>query len=461
VSAPVDTSWGTVPDVNGDGHADIVVGAYRSNRVHLYLGTERGLSDIPTTTLEAPAIGMFGASVASAGDVNGDGYADLVMSAYQANSGAGSAYLYLGGPSGVGKNPARPLVGSSATPERFGVRVASAGDVNGDGYADVLVVADGGEGMFGGGRAYLFLGNAQGLDCEPKRLAGNAKGFGKSIASAGDVNGDGYADVVAGEWKDPVSKGEDDSGKNGSVYLYLGSRQGLTIPDSPPLTNPEGTGTRQRYGYSVSGAGDVNGDGFSDVIVGTNPDLVDVSVDGLHAYVYLGSEKGLMRQPSCILPDPTGDPRSNFGSVVVGVGDVDGDGYSDAIVGASGVSVSTGMAYFYKGSVAGLSCAPVIPPISSPMGADSAFSGSISGVGDVDGDKLCDIAIGAPGTSMWRGKVYVYHGIRNGPISEVAAELSAPDENDLFGGAIAMRNVLRNWQSCFVTRSYSFTLRDI
>src|SRR5207302_1566887 len=130
-------------DVNADGYADVIISAPRAGgsgwpgRAHLYLGGPAGLAATPTTSIDPPAGegGFFGHSVASAGDVNGDGYADAVIGASLANR----AYVYHGGPSGLATAPATSLTGPSGA--EFGWSVASAGDVTGDGYADVIVGA--------------------------------------------------------------------------------------------------------------------------------------------------------------------------------------------------------------------------------------------------------------------------------------------------------------------------------
>src|SRR5262249_27983333 len=147
-------------------------------------------------------------SVATAGDVNGDGYSDVVVGA-PGYGGAGyllggKAYLYLGSPSGLSQSPAWAVAGQSEA-AYFGWSVASAGGVNGDGYADVIVGSIGCcSGIFSdGGAALLYLGSAAGLQSTPAWLvkggAGGFEEFGYSVAGAGDVNGDGYADVVIGD----------------------------------------------------------------------------------------------------------------------------------------------------------------------------------------------------------------------------------------------------------------------
>ena len=168
-SAPVDTSWGTTPDVNGDGATDVLVGAIGGDggagRAYAYESGPVGLPKVPTVTLTGVGPGAdFGGSLASAGDVNGDGFSDVVVGAIGA-AGTGQVYLYLGGPTGLNTSPTTTITGGDGFAANFGGSVAGAGDVNGDGYADVLVGAY--SASSGTGRAYLYWGSATGLSTSP------------------------------------------------------------------------------------------------------------------------------------------------------------------------------------------------------------------------------------------------------------------------------------------------------
>jgi hypothetical protein len=291
-SASVNTSWGTTLDLNGDGFADVIVGDTEGNgAVYVYLGGAGGLSTTPVVlTGSGGANEEFGISVASAGDVNGDGFADVVVGARDNANGSGTAYLYLGGAAGLTGTPT-VLTG----PDGLGVSLASAGDVNGDGYADVLVAG------YDTDAVDLYLGGAAGLSTTPVRVEtpGGADGLlGPSIASAGDVNGDGFGDVVIGSY------GFD--GNTGSVYLYLGGTGGL---NAMPMVLTGPGGSDGGFGFSVAGAGDVNGDGFADVIVSAVWNTTD-PVD-----LYFGAAAGIVTAPVAVA-----GPTSSccFGGAVAG-----------------------------------------------------------------------------------------------------------------------------------------------
>jgi hypothetical protein len=302
-----DGSWGTELDLNGDGYADLAVGSPGADdgrgRVDVYYGGPRGIGTAPSVTLRGGARGdQFGISVASAGDVNGDGYADLVVGAYWADPGgrsdAGTASVFLGSASGVAATPARVLEGA-AWVDNFGYSVASAGDVNGDGYADLVVGAywaDPG-GRRSAGTASVFLGSASGVAAMPARVlegAAEEDQFGWSVASAGDVNGDGYADLVVG------ARNADPGGRRlaGTASVFLGSASGVAATPARVL---EGAAEVDQFGWSVASAGDVNGDGYADLVVGApGPFFADIVRAGT-ASVYFGSASGVAATPARVL----------------------------------------------------------------------------------------------------------------------------------------------------------------
>jgi hypothetical protein len=216
----------------------------------------------------------LGFSPGTAGDMNGDGF-----------SREGRAHAYTGTANGLGAKPAWVAESSQGWSD-FDNRVSTAGDINGDGYADVMVGAllyDAGETDEGG--VFLYYGSANSPSLTPGWTAESDQTGGRLylLSTAGDVNGDGYADVVVGA--DQCDAGEGDEGK---VWLHYGSGAGLS---PSPAWEAEGNQTDACFGCAVSTAGDLNGDGYADVIVGAR-DYDDGETDEGHAFVYYGSAGG-------------------------------------------------------------------------------------------------------------------------------------------------------------------------
>ncbi|MEW6515319.1 MAG: FG-GAP-like repeat-containing protein [candidate division FCPU426 bacterium] len=427
-------------DVNGDGYSDVVVGAFNYNngevgegRVFVYHGSASGLAATPAWTAESNQAGAhFGYSVASAGDVNGDGYADVIVGArYYTNgeSREGRAYVYHGSASGLAATPA--WTGESNQVDGyFGYSVASAGDVNGDGYSDVIVGAyNCYSGEAGEGRAFVYHGSASGLAATPAWTAESNQVnacFGYSVAGAGDVDGDGYSDVIVGAIAyDNVEANE------GCAFVYHGSASGL---GATPAWTAESNQNSAEFGYSVAGAGDVNGDGYADVIVGAclydNGDM-----DEGRAYVYLGGASGLAATPTWT--DEGNQYNARFGYSASSAGDVNGDGYSDVMVGAylydNGVP-DLGRVFVYHGGASGLAAAPAWTAESDQANAN--FGWMVSSAGDVNGDGYNDVIVGARGYDAM-GRVYVYHGSASGPSLAPDWTAAGDQAGAYFGNAAA------------------------
>ena len=422
-SAPVNSSWGTVLDVNGDGYADILVGA-PFDTAHLYYGGPTGLSSTPITVRDPdmpPA--RFGTSVASAGDVNGDGFGDIVVGAILAVGNPeqpyvlARAYIYLGGASGLSTTPLRLPPPATAT-EDFGGSAAGIGDVDGDGYADVVVGGD-------GAGAHVYFGSATGpspratsLPMPPDEVF---DGYGATLAG-GDVNGDGYADIVVGAERSLENKGR--------ANLYLGGPSGPSL--SPQILEAP-DGAYSYFGHSVGSAGDTNGDGYDDIIIGAQ------IVTGVlsRAYVYFASSSGLAASPATLLD--TG-AETNFGQAVAGIGDVNNDGYGDVIVGDNiGVALA-GRAYVYLGSASGpvMSRLTLAGRTTSVAEGNDEFGYALAGAGDTNGDGYADVIVGSFGVNGSTGRVYIFNGNASGVSLTPASVFDRPMGSDgVFGMSVA------------------------
>jgi hypothetical protein len=427
-------SVATAGDVNADGYADVIVGAYRyddggadEGRAFVYHGSVAGLEPAPSWSADSDQAGaQFGYSVSTAGDVNGDGYDDVIVGAYLHDNGQedeGRAFVYHGSPAGLAPSPDW-IVESNGTGFLLGISVATAGDVDGDGYADVIVGAAAhanGEALEGG--AFVYGGSASGLTPNPIwKAEGNQVGarLGAAVAPAGDVDGDGYADVIVGAWtydNAPIHRDE------GRAFVYHGSATGLATSHDWTAGGSQGGAF---FGYSVGTAGDVNGDGYADVVVGAFGYDNGESDEG-RVFVYHGSATGLATTPAWTAEsDQAG---ASFG-YSVGSGSFNGDGYADLIVGAISYDndqVNEGRAFAYHGSAAGLATSPAWTAESDRPG--SLYGLSVASAGSVDGDGYADVVVGAHAHAS--GRVYVYHGNGGRGLSLAPRQRRASDSGPL------------------------------
>ena len=269
----------TAGDVNGDGFDDVVVGASGDEQVYVYYGSATGL---PGTAAWSTA----GSVAGTAGDVNGDGFDDLVVST------PGSIWPYTEGSVSVYYGSATGLPGTAAWSKAGGSAAGTAGDVNGDGFDDLAIQY--------GSDVRVYYGSATGLPDLPHWSAA-----GGDAGTAGDVNGDGYDDLVL--------RG------GGGVLAYYGSATGLA-----------GTSGWSAAGHVAGTAGDVNGDGYDDVIVGDSS-LTNGQQNEGGVFVYHGSASGLPGTANWSAESDQADAR--FGEVVGTAGDMNGDGFDDVLVG--------------------------------------------------------------------------------------------------------------------------------
>ena len=357
-------SIASLPDFNGDGVADMAVGAssdstggVAAGAVYLCAmatdGTVLETYKIASDTGGGPtlaSVDAFGSSVASIGDLDGDGIDDLVVGASGDDTGGynrGAVYVLLMNADYSVKSwqkIAHSLSGgpSLADYDNFGCSVASLGDLNGDGIVDLAVGASGDDtGEYASGASYVLFLNSDGTVQDYQKIAnGNGGspeledrgGFGCSVASLGDLDGDGVADLAVGSYN------ADDKG---AVHVLFLNPDG-TVKSSQKIASATGGGPvladGDSFGTAVAPLGDLNGDGLTDLAVGDTTNDTGGTNRGA-IYVLLLNADGTVMSSQKIASDEGGGPTladsDYFGSSVASVGDLDGDGITELVVGAS------------------------------------------------------------------------------------------------------------------------------
>ncbi|MBK9647452.1 MAG: FG-GAP repeat protein [Deltaproteobacteria bacterium] len=350
-------------------------------------------------------------SAAAAGDVNGDGYPDLLLSMPKALNQTGWVYLFEGASGGISSDASQRLEGLSSN-SQFGASLAVLGDVNGDGYNDAAIGASYSNVS---GNVYIHLGGSGGLSTSADNVLSapdSASIFGAEVASAGDVNGDGYYDLIVGA---PYY-----NSYTGRAYVYLGSSAGMS---SSPATTLTGASTSNYFGRALAGVGDVNGDGYDDVAVsayGYSSSLGQVTI-------YHGAATGPSSTASTTLTGTSTSGR--LGYSVAGAGDVNADGYDDVVIGAPWVSSYTGRAYVFHGSTSGISASASTTMVG--YAASDYFGAAVVGAGDVNDDGYDDVAVGAPYYGSY-GQLKVFYGTSSGTFSVAKTTITPSGSYDNF-----------------------------
>ncbi len=424
----------------------------RRRRLHTGGTIERLESRTVLTTIDLGNLGsagsiIFGAasgdtsgrSVSSAGDVNGDGFDDVLIGAFGADvygstrSEAGESYLIFGRPELTSTIAPDVTFRGAGTSDLSGLSVSSAGDVNGDGFGDVLIGAQGGDGFGNGkynaGESYLVFGSPMlpstfdlgSLGASGVTIFGVdvQDSSGSAVSGAGDVNGDGFDDLLIGAMHaDSIDNARMGAGES---YVIFGS---ASMPTSIHLANLGtagitlfGSGDGDSSGRAVSRAGDVNGDGFDDILIGAyfaDADGTGRRDSGEGYLVFGGSSLPASLDLSTLgaagIKISGADFNDLTGTSVNAAGDVNGDGFDDFLIGAF-LSASQNGETSYAGRshvIFGGAVLPEIIDLANLSAVGITLYGrdrldrsgrSVSSAGDINGDGFDDLLVGAYGAS--------------------------------------------------------------
>jgi hypothetical protein len=445
----------------------------------LAFAPDTSLSDADASYIGEHAGSNAGLAVASSGDVNGDGYGDILIGAYGYRHGStqtGKAYLILGKSSGWAMDTNLSATDASflspGIRESAGFSVAFAGDVNGDGYDDILIGAHtykiNGYELDQVGKVYLVFGKDTGWAPNTDLSAADASFIGEhqmdyagySVASAGDVNGDGYDDILIG------AQG---GGCGVKVYLILGRATGWTLDSDLSTADASFISEHEceMVGESLASAGDVNGDGYDDILIGASGNADGGYLAG-KAYIVFGKSTGWSVDTNLSTAGASFMAENAFdraGDSVASAGDVNGDGYDDILIGAPGYDGGCG-----DEGTPGLNCGKVYLIFGKSSSwttntdlstADASFIGEETGIqvgfdvesaGDINNDGYDDVLFGcgdegtqqAPRTR--NGKTYLVFGkstgwMSNTDLSTADASFIGEHSYDMAGRALASGDV--------------------
>lgn len=459
-------------DINGDGFDDVIIGttqtgdAFFQEAGFVVFGKASGfdnvielgrLNGVDGFRIHVSELGDFFGRVGSAGDINGDGFGDLAISDPIANGGigaeAGLGYVLFGKASGFapmvklteldGNNGFR--FNNAIANSLVGWSLTSAGDINNDGIDDLIVGAPGAtEGNVKVGVAYVLFGKKTEFAADINlstlssgdgfRIIGLAEGdyFGNGV-SVGDINGDGLSDVIISSYgvKNP------NGAKAGFTYVIFGKESGLgATVDINALNGTngfriDGEAEGDIAGYSVTTAGDINGDGFDDIVIGA-PDSDHGAEDASPNYVVFGKATGFDAQLKLSTIDGTNGFRveaiaqgDELGKVAISTaGDFNKDGFDDLIFGSRGANsnglTANGGAYIVFGKASGFTASIKLAELSATDGltinglqSGDGLGHSVSDVGDINNDGFADVIVGVPfgdGSTVNSGTAYVIFG---------------------------------------------------
>jgi len=411
-----------------------------SGRTLLQLAQQRKQTEstVPDMIFEGEPNSDFGFHIAC-GDVDGDGYDDILVGDFRYNNHRGRVYLFYGGPDM--DTTADLILEGQNEGEWFGNGIAC-GDIDNDGHEDIVIAAS--RDSENRGRAYLFWGSDRdSMDAHPDKIFVGDEDkhaqLGAIYPAVYDIDNDGYDDIILGACHSQIK-----TGRAGRAYLYYGNKKESMDTSYDLIFKPEPENPAYCFGYAIS-CGDVDNDSYGDIIIGGRG----------RAYFYYGANKSNMDAKADVIFRAQSEGYDRFGEGVWCV-DQNRDGYDDVVIGAPSYNDGQGRAYlFYGSSKRNLDTDP-----------DMTFDGEVEGsyyldpvpvvCGDIDGDKVNDIVIKAHGYRQGVGRVYVYWGNELAGPNPKPGRILTGDNPNTFGFGLACGDVNNDGFDDLVIGAYGY-----
>jgi ankyrin repeat protein len=385
-------------------------------------------STIPDIIFDGNPDSFLGSNIAC-GDLDGDGHDDILMGAVDDNESRGRVYLFYGG-ADLDTTADLILEGQNKG-DWFGDGIVC-GDIDNDGYDDIIIGASGYNEKQG--RAYLYWGNDRNsMDADPDKIfvGEKRKGsrFGVNAPVIYDIDNDGYDDIILGS-------GYNQDDYLGRAYLYYGSTKDLMDTSVDLIFTAEDPRDQYAFGFQIA-CGNLDNDGYGDIVIGSQS--FPLSRPQVRAHLYYGDSRPNMDAKADVVFEVKSEGSYRNGRDIVSV-DQNADGFDDIIIGASGYNSEQGRTFLFHGnSKRNLDTDP-----------DLILDGEVKGCsfgrntlfGDVDGDNVNDIIIGAFDYRQRIGRVYVYWGSElTGPDPKPGRIFTGENPKDWFGRGLACGDV--------------------
>ncbi len=366
------------------------------------------------------ATGLAGLAIGIdiSGDLNGDGYTELIVTAPATGGAQGFIAGLVGRSTGYQIPPQDIGIQGTTANDWLGYGLSTGADLNKDGYDDMvtsrLEIDPSTPAATGTGDVLIFWGGSRLINTTPDLIlttGSNGDMFGFSVSTDGDLNGDGNPDLAGGAPRNILN-----TNNPGRAHVFYGN--GNTSMPSAPNQTVTGTDNGDGFGTVVHICGDVNGDGYDDLLVGAPGHNSTSDFDVGKIYVYHGSSSGIGTTADWTYEGENEEDLLGFSAT--GIGDANGDGYGDIVVGVplwdDGSTADVGQALVFYGSSSGLSTTPDVT-IEGSTG-NGALGADVAHAGDINDDGLGDFVIGAPNTNNGSmtdsGSTQVHFGNENG-----------------------------------------------